>query len=339
MNSNPAFLGQIMSTGDTRAAFLTLFSGEVIAAAQSVLKFKDTIRWETLAGGKAFHAGPSKAMHWYDTNGNGSVTAAGPRAGDSDAMNGSAVMYDIGKILAVGGAPGYQDSLATAHAYTIDITSPTPVVTTLAPMAHARAFTTGVALPDGKVLVVGGQAYAKPYSDATAVLQPELWDPATGAFTRMAPMQEPRNYHSLATLLPDGRVLVGGGGLCGATCDTNHADVEIFTPPYLLNAQGAPLARPVIASAPATAAAGAQVQVQVKSSRAVTRFALVRMSSVTHSVNSDQRRVPLTITKTSGTTYTLALPADHGVLVPGPYLLFALDARGVPSVAKTVVIT
>lgn len=289
------------------------------------------------AGGKVFHAGPSKAMHWYDTNGNGSVTAAGPRAGDSDAMNGSAVMYDIGKVLAVGGAPGYQDSVATANAHTIDITGPSPVVTSLAPMASARAFTTGVVLPDGRVLVVGGQAYAKPYSDATAAMRPELWDPATGKFTEMAPMQVPRTYHSMAVLLPDGRVLAGGGGLCGATCDTNHPDVEIFTPPYLLNAEGAPLARPVISNAPTTAAAGAQVQVKTK--RAVDRFALVRMSSVTHSVNSDQRRVPLTITKTAGTNYTLALPADHGVLVPGAYMLFALDGRGVPSIAKTVMIT
>lgn len=67
MNSTPAFLGQIMSTGDTRAAFLTLFSGEVIAAAQSVLKFKDTIRWKTISGGKAFQfpfiGGASVAYH------------------------------------------------------------------------------------------------------------------------------------------------------------------------------------------------------------------------------------------------------------------------------------
>ena len=55
-------------------------------------------------------AGPSKAMNWYDTNGQGATHAAGPRANDQDSMNGNAVMYDTvqGLILTVGGAPSYQ---------------------------------------------------------------------------------------------------------------------------------------------------------------------------------------------------------------------------------------
>ena len=278
-------------------------------------------------------------MHWYSTTGTGAVTDAGLRGDDADAMNGSAVMYDIDKILAVGGAPAYSDSVATAHAATIDLSGATPVVTTLAPMANARAFATSVVLPDGKVLVVGGQGYAKPFSDATSVLRPELFDPATGTFTQLAPMQVPRNYHSTAILLPDGRVLVAGGGLCGPGCeiDTNHTDAEVFTPPYLLSATGAALTRPSIVSAPTTAAAGATIP--VKTARSAARFALLRLASVTHSVNNDQRRVPLQVVGTVGTTYSLRLPADHGVLVPGAYLLFALDSRGVPSVAKTVMIT
>ena len=59
------------------------------------------------------------------------------------------------------------------------------------------------------------QEYAVIFTDTTPVLQPELWDPHTGKFTLMAPMATPRNYHSIAVLLPDGRVFSGGGGLCG----------------------------------------------------------------------------------------------------------------------------
>ena len=45
------------------------------------------------------------------------------------------------------------------------------------------------------------------------MLVPELWDPVDETFTQLAPMQTPRNYHSTALLLPDGRVftLVGVG--------------------------------------------------------------------------------------------------------------------------------
>jgi galactose oxidase len=58
------------------------------------------------------------------------------------------------------------------------------------------------------------------------------------------------------------------------------------------------------------------------------------MSAVTHGVNNDQRRIPLAPTTTNGTTYTLQLPADKGILLPGNYMLFALNANGTPSVAK-----
>lgn len=54
----------------------------------------------------------------------------------------------------------------------------------------------------------------------------------------------------------------------------------------------------------------------------------------TDTVNTDQRRIPLNATA-NGTTYTMALPPDSGVLVPGWYYLFAMSA-GVPSVAKFV---
>jgi galactose oxidase len=63
------------------------------------------------------------------------------------------------------------------------------------------------------------------------------------------------------------------------------------------------------------------------------------MSTVTHTVNTDQRRIPVTATAVSGNTATLKLPADRGVLVPGTYMLFALDANGVPSVASTILIS
>ncbi|MCM2430580.1 DUF1929 domain-containing protein [Streptomyces sp. RKAG337] len=149
-------------------------------------------------------------------------------------------------------------------------------------------------------------------------------------------MAVPRNYHSVANLLPDGRIFSGGGGLCG-DCATNHFDGAIFTPPYLLNPDGTQRPRPVITNTP-PATAGYGATLTVTTSTPVTAFSLVRTGAATHSTDNDQRRVPLTSHQVSTGVYELTVPTDPGVALPGSYLLFALDAAGVPSIAKTITI-
>jgi galactose oxidase len=295
---------------------------------------KDNHAWLfAWSGGKVLQAGPSKAMNWYSTSGDGDVAPAGTRDDDGDAMNGNAVMYDAGKILTIGGSPSYQDSDATTNAYVLSIKSGEVTTRKVAPMANARAFHNSVVLPDGKVAVFGGQNFAVPFSDNTSVLSAELWDPVTERFSTMAAATVPRTYHSVALLMPDGRVFTGGGGLC-ATCSTNHFNAEIFTPPNLLNPDGSAASRPAITDAPATAANGEAIT--VTTSRAVKDFSIIRMGTATHSVDTDQRRISLKATEQADGGYRMTIPADEGVAVPGYWMLFALDAKGVPSVAKTI---
>ena len=202
------------------------------------------------SNGTVFQAGPSAAMNWYSTTGGyGGWAAAGNRATDPDSMNGNAVMIDAvaGKILTLGGAPSYQDSPSTnnVHLITLNGVNKTASVTTLASMTYRRAFANSVVLPDGSVFVVGGQEYANPFYDDNAILTPELWSPKTQTFTKMAPMVNPRVYHSIALLMPDATVISGGGGLC-ADCSFNHFDAQVFSPPYLFTSGGAAATRPVI---------------------------------------------------------------------------------------------
>jgi galactose oxidase len=285
-----------------------------------------------------FQAGPSKAMNWYNVSGSGSYSSAGLRASDTDAMCGNAVMYDAvgGSILAAGGSPSYQDVSATSNAHLIKIGTNLAVsVTKLPNMSYARAFANGVALPDGTVLVVGGQSYPVPFTDTTPVFPAELFDPRTNTWRVLAPIAVPRTYHSIALLLPDATVVAGGGGLCGTGCAQNHFDLQVFSPPYLFNSDGSRATRPVISSVSATQVApGAALK--VTTAQAVTSFSLIRFGSTTHTVNTDQRRVPLSPASVSGLTYTVNLPTDPGVLVPGYWMLFAINSAGVPSVATTI---
>ncbi|KAI1108694.1 hypothetical protein F5Y14DRAFT_435288 [Nemania sp. NC0429] len=286
-----------------------------------------------------FQAGPSKKMNWYNVSGSGSYTSAGTRAADGDAMCGNAVMFDAvsGSILSAGGSPSYEDSNATPNTHLIKLGNVGAVatVTKLPNMAYARAFANGVALPDGTVLIIGGQSYPKPFTDTTPVFPAELFDPKTNTWRTMASIAVPRTYHSIALLLPDATVVAGGGGLCGTGCAQNHFDVQVFSPPYLFNADGTRAARPTISSVSATQLRpGAMLTITTAQSAA--SFSLVRYGSATHTVNTDQRRVPLSPLSVLGFAHVVALPSDPGVLVPGYWMLFAINSAGVPSVATTI---
>jgi YVTN family beta-propeller protein len=282
--------------------------------------------------GRLFHAGPGINMNWVDTDGNGGVSSAGRRADDEFSINGNAAMYDVGKILKTGGGPGYEDIPANSNSYILDVNAGVSV-RKLQPMAYRRGFHNSVVLPGGHVVIVGGMTHMVGFSDSNAVLAPEVFDPATETFTPLPPIATARNYHSLALLLPDARVLSAGGGLCGP-CAANHPDLQILSPWYLFNEDGTPATRPVIQNAPSTADHGTEITVTTNAP--VSAFSIVRNTSVTHSVNNDQRRLPLPFTALGDNRYSLQIPSNPGWAVPGLYMLFAMDAKGVPSVSTSL---
>ena len=308
------------------------------------------------SNGRLLQIGPSSEMHWITTTGAGSITDAGPRADAPDQTEGNPVYYDIDKVLVTGGAVGYDATYgesttaydATNKAYVVDMSGSTPKVTETGSMAYARSFANGVVLPTGQVIEFGGATYAMNFTDNDAVLNPEMWDPSTGQWTLLAPAPEPRNYHSTAVLLPDGRIFSGGGGLGGAVCNCDHLDGQIYTPPYLLNSDGSLKARPAILMAPATASDGQTISVTTgapaSSGSPVHSFSMIRYGEATHALDVDQRRIPLQVVSQTAnadgsTTWQLAIPSDPGVAVPGEYMLFAIDSAGTPSVSTMVMVS
>ena len=283
-----------------------------------------------------FQAGPSSAMNWYGTDGQGSQAGAGYRANDGDSMNGNAVMFDClaSKILTVGGAANYQggpDATANAHVITLGNSFENPQVEEINPMWYNRAFHNSVVLPDGKVFITGGQTNPQPFSDAGAQFTSELWDPNGYHFYKTAPQEAPRNYHSVAILLPDGTVFTAGGGLCGEGCAANHYDAQIYYPPYMYNPDGSRAARPTIINAPITVTLGSTIQ--ITTDQAISHFAFMRFGSATHTVDTDQRRAPIWPSSNNGNTYTVVIPSDPGQMLPGYWMLFAITQNWIPSVA------
>jgi galactose oxidase len=280
-------------------------------------------------------------------------------------MNGNAVMYDAsqGKILTLGGASSYTEAPATRAAHIITLRGrdgdgeghvPETAVNVEAvePMHYARAFANSVVLPNGDVFTNGGVTWAKQWTDINASQIPEMWHPQTRRFSRLAASPIPRSYHSFALLLPDARVLVGGGGLCWEACEdpsANHLDVQVYNPPYLYRGgawSGAAAAspRPEILSLSSSVAAPGD-EFTIVTDGPVADVALIRYGSSTHPINTDQRRIPLwpgpgkQQQEGNRWNYTVELPRDGGVLIPGYWMVFVLDGRGVPSISARLMVS
>jgi YVTN family beta-propeller protein len=90
----------------------------------------------------------------------------------------------------------------------------------------------------------------------------------------------------------------------------------------------------VIQSAPASVVYGQTMTVTTDSP--IASFAMVRMSSTTHTVNNDQRRLALTFRNTGTNTWAVDVPTNPGWALPGDWMLFAMNADGTPSIARIV---
>ncbi|NOT62594.1 MAG: DUF1929 domain-containing protein, partial [Acidobacteria bacterium] len=108
----------------------------------------------------------------------------------------------------------------------------------------------------------------------------------------------------------------------------------LHTPPYLYNATGTLAARPSITNAPSAVSAGQSIS--VTASTGVTKFSLIKMSGLTHTLNSDLHYVRVPFTGGANGQYQLALHHNINVLTPGYWMLFAVNGAGVPSVAKVI---
>ena len=292
--------------------------------------------------GKIFVPGPTN-MQWYDVAGSGHHRRRQPRRrrgqperhhGDvrrgQDPQGGRQHQLRPRHTLVVI-TPAANYSPSSQNSYVIDINGGgTAVVTKSAPMKWPRNFGNGVVLANGQVVAVGGLTTARASATTAPSGRPSCSTRPPSTWTELPPMDKPRPYHSIALLLADGRVLVGGGGLCSCSdnCAVNHPDVEILSPPYLFSGT-----RPGQPTAPGTVTTGSTFSVTV--SGTVTGFSLVRLAGVTHSTNTDQRFMRLSFSG-SGGTYSVQAPANKNIAPPGYYLLFALNGQA-PSTQAAMV--
>ena len=248
--------------------------------------------------------------------------------GATPVANASAAIYRPGQLLISGGGDLEHRAPASRGAATVDLTGDRQWHATGA-MNDRRYMHNLVVLADGNVLAVGGSATADQEAPpATATLSTESWDPATGQWTLLAPMNDPRMYHSTALLLPDGRVLAAGGGRYNTAAD--FASAQIYAPPYLFRGP-----RPAITGGATSATYGRDFVVATPDAARIGGVALVNLGAVTHSLDMGQRYVPLSF-QAFGDSLVVGGPSNANIAPAGYYMLFVIDSTGVPSVARII---
>jgi hypothetical protein len=275
----------------------------------------------TLAGNDAVPITPGIHDSWY-----GSLALLPLKP-----VNGG---YPTARVLFVGGATAYVKDLGSAN----PAWAPTAgrVVTKL------RRSGSATLLPTGQVLVTGG---TEDGSDAATVKEVEVFGTDNGGalieeWSLTAAANRPRQYHSVAVLLPDGRVWTAGSNTDGqgsqcdwdgtraeGNCNPNtpfrsELTVEVFEPWYYYRAD-----RPAITTCPTDFfgnGATRTIGVGGTSGISISQVVLMAAGSVTHAFDSDQRLINLDIAGRGGSSVVVKTPYSDQAAPPGDYLLFIL---------------
>lgn len=271
---------------------------------------------------------------------NGSWTDFAPLAYPDRKEGASVILVDdtgaspTAKVLVMGGQSGAEPAIPNCEI--IDITDPgvSPGWTEVTRMIHPRIGMSAVILPDGRVMAVGGRQTPSRFDPSPIyVMNCEIYDPATDTWAETPPMAYPRQYHSAAVLLADGRVFASGGvdRTLGGGAAGNQKTSEIYTPQYLAGGPG-----PAITAAPASASFGDVIAVETPNPGIVLKACLLAPGSISHHTDTQQRHVNMSIDSTTAAAVNVRMPGSAEIAPPGVYMLFLIGDTGAPSVSHFI---
>jgi len=222
---------------------------------------------------------------------------------------------------------GSSTDMAVNRVAIANLSAPNPTYTAAPSLNRARMHLGAVLLPDRTVLVCNGSGMEE--DTTTSMLPAEIYNPATNTWTVDAAPTVPRVYHSVALLLPDGRVVTAGGN---PNRGQNELRLEIYSPWYI----GQP--RPVVQTVQ-NGGYGKSLTIQTPQASNIKWVSLIRPSANTHSCDTEQRLVDVPISGKTSTSLTASITSNRNLAPPGWYMLFITDTSGVPSVATWVQLT
>jgi hypothetical protein len=244
------------------------------------------------------------------------------------------------RVVVVGG--GDAGSNVTAQSVNLSTLSPSWGPISSIPDGRSRVNVNVVLLPNDTIFVCGG-TQAPPHTCY-------IYDPNTpiSPWKEMDELNAPRHYHSCALLLPNGKVMLGGGAAPGGCTASVENTIEVFSPPYLFNPDGTAAARPTIVTidgtAPTTTIAptvhhGATFVIETPEADDIARVVLIRPMAVTHQTDTEQRVIKCNFAQTGPDEVSAVAPNGvhpHAIAPRGYYMVFVINGAGVPSEGKFI---
>ena len=272
--------------------------------------------WVTSDGSVVVFTG-SGNIYRLNTAGNGSSQLIGSVGVPHQAAS-PGIMYDTDKIAVIG---------SNDKIYVADLSQTSPNFTAVADILDFRRDGGMSMLPDGRVIITGGGSQFNVLG--SAIYTTEIWDPATNEIEQVEDLELARLYHSTHLLLPNGTIWAAGGGAPGPLTNLNG---EFYAPDYLYGPDGTLADRPSISSSPSNVNNNSTFLITVDDASAINRMTAVRSGALTHGVNNDTRFVELDFQVIDGNTIRVTTLSAN-VMVPGTWMMFALDGNGTPSEA------
>lgn len=231
------------------------------------------------------------------------------------------------KVMIIGG--GGDDGTATNRVNIVNLNATTPTYTAAPYLNNRRMHHNAVLLPDRTVFVCNGSQAEQDVSQST--LPAEIYNPATNRWRVVeTPTVNGRVYHSVAVLLPDGRVVTAGGNPERGVYESR---IEIYSPAYMSQT------RPTISSAPTTTKYNTTITIQTPQATSIKWVHLIRPMAPTHAMDTEQRLVDLPISSRTSSSLSVQITSNRNIAPPGYYMLFIVNNNNVPSVARWIQLT
>jgi hypothetical protein len=196
---------------------------------------------------------------------------------------------------------------------------------------RTRIWSDATILADGKVLISGGATERQKLE--YAVKEVDIFNPADQTWSVGAEAENARLYHSSAVLLPNGAVLVAGGGPPGPIKQRN---AEVYYPPYLFTSNNKWAQRPIIDNKVKDSDYKKSINIKYTHNLSIKSVSLVKLGSTTHSYDMGQIFKSFKVDSNNGNVSIKGKYLKRSQLTPGYYMVFLIDSKGVPSEARII---